>query len=116
MMKTFERQNVVLVGLLWIFLSMCVKVSVVAQQQQHDDIVVVRLSNEGDDPNGFMSTATCCNQTIANNTHRVEVEFTTSVVQNEYIVRFDKYYKSNTREKYVKAAFNQSQVNILHNC
>lgn len=109
MMKTFEQHNVVLVGLLWMFLSMCVvKVSVVAQQRYNDNTVDGAEENE---PNDFLSTTACCNQTIANSTHRVEVEFTTSVVTNEYIVRFDKYYMAQTREKYVTAALNQSQVN-----
>lgn len=70
--------------------------------------------DDENDFNDFLSNTTCCNQTIGNNTHRVEVEFTTSVVQNEYIVRFDKYYKSQTREKYVKAALNQSQVLLIY--
>lgn len=51
----------------------------------------------------------CCNQTSAT-THRVEVEFTTTVIHNEYIVRFNGYYLPRTREKYITAALNDSQV------
>ncbi|XP_059622943.1 membrane-bound transcription factor site-1 protease isoform X2 [Phlebotomus argentipes] len=42
--------------------------------------------------------------------HRVEVEFTTKIVKNEYIVAFDGYYRPSTRENYLKAALNGSRV------
>ncbi|XP_055692717.1 membrane-bound transcription factor site-1 protease isoform X1 [Lutzomyia longipalpis] len=59
----------------------------------------------------WMTTAVahdpCTNSTAP---HRVEVEFVTKIVKNEYIVAFDGYYKSATREKYIRAALNGSRV------
>ncbi|CAD7080576.1 unnamed protein product [Hermetia illucens] len=53
----------------------------------------------------------CCNETgPAANGHRVEVQFTSKVVQNEYIVAFNNYYKSTARENYLRAALNPSNV------
>ncbi|XP_065085859.1 membrane-bound transcription factor site-1 protease isoform X1 [Ochlerotatus camptorhynchus] len=42
--------------------------------------------------------------------HRIVVEFVTNVVQNEYIVQFDGYYKQAAREKYIQTALNGSKV------
>lgn len=58
----------------------------------------------------YSTTNNCCNDTTGES-YRVEVEFETTVVQKEYIVRFDGYYLSRTREKYLKAALNETQVN-----
>ncbi|XP_058460840.1 membrane-bound transcription factor site-1 protease isoform X2 [Malaya genurostris] len=41
---------------------------------------------------------------------RLVVEFSTNVVQNEYIVQFDGYYRRAAREKYIKIALNGSKV------
>ncbi|XP_055705790.1 membrane-bound transcription factor site-1 protease isoform X2 [Phlebotomus papatasi] len=49
----------------------------------------------------------CTNSTAP---HRVEVEFTTKIVKNEYIVAFDGYYRASTRENYLKAALNGSRL------
>jgi membrane-bound transcription factor site-1 protease len=43
-------------------------------------------------------------------THRVIVEFSTKIVQNEYIVTFDGYYKIAAREKFIRSALNGSKV------
>lgn len=43
--------------------------------------------------------------------HRIEVQFSTNVVQNEYIVQYDGYYRRAAREKYIQAALNGSKVN-----
>lgn len=45
----------------------------------------------------------CSNST----THRVEVQFSSKIVQNEYIVAFDDYYMQNTRKIYLTAAFSK---------
>lgn len=57
----------------------------------------------------------CCNETITNHKksgHRVEIQFTSKVVQNEYIVAFNNYYKSTARENYLKSALNNSNVSF----
>lgn len=48
----------------------------------------------------------CCNST----SHRIEVGFTTKIIQNEYIVAFNGYYKASVREDYLKSAFNGSSI------
>lgn len=40
--------------------------------------------------------------------HRVEVKFTTKIVQNEYIITFNDYYKKNLRENYLRIALNNN--------
>lgn len=55
------------------------------------------------------TSTNCCNSSSCT-THRVEVQFTTKIIQNEYIVAFDGYYKSIARENYLKAALNGSKV------
>lgn len=57
--------------------------------------------------NGPSPSIGCPNAT---SNHRVEIEFTTKIIQNEYIVTFDGYYKSTAREAYVRAALNGSKV------
>lgn len=52
------------------------------------------------------SETDCCNTT----THRIEVGFTTNVIQNEYIVAFNGYYKAAIREEYLKSALNGSSI------
>uniref|UniRef100_A0A182RQV6 Membrane-bound transcription factor site-1 protease n=1 Tax=Anopheles funestus TaxID=62324 RepID=A0A182RQV6_ANOFN len=43
-------------------------------------------------------------------THRVVIEFSTKIVQNEYIVQFNGYYKPKQRESFIQAALNGSKV------
>lgn len=52
----------------------------------------------------------CCNKSKeeANDSHRIEIKYKTTIVQNEYIVRFKKYYTSDVREEYIKDALNGS--------
>lgn len=54
--------------------------------------------------------STNCSGCSSERLHRVEVNFKTSIVKNEYIVRFDGYYPPETRENYLQAALNNSQV------
>uniref|UniRef100_A0A182N2M0 Membrane-bound transcription factor site-1 protease n=1 Tax=Anopheles dirus TaxID=7168 RepID=A0A182N2M0_9DIPT len=43
-------------------------------------------------------------------THRVVIEFSTNIVQNEYIVQFNGYYKPRQRESFIHNALNGSKV------
>uniref|UniRef100_A0A182SSI7 Membrane-bound transcription factor site-1 protease n=1 Tax=Anopheles maculatus TaxID=74869 RepID=A0A182SSI7_9DIPT len=43
-------------------------------------------------------------------THRVVIEFSTKIVQNEYIVQFNGYYKPKERESFIQSALNGSKV------
>ncbi|KAK9693480.1 Subtilase family [Popillia japonica] len=49
----------------------------------------------------------CCNLTA---TERLEVEYSSKIVENEYIVTFDGYYKAQARASYVNAALNNSGI------
>lgn len=49
-----------------------------------------------------------CNDTSP--VQMVKVKFSSQVVRNEYIVAFNDYYKTNTREKFITAALNGSDV------
>lgn len=62
--------------------------------------------------NNVNETFTKCCNTSSGPLHRVEIEFKSTVVQNEYIVKFDGYYSSQTRKKYLTAALNDSKVSI----
>lgn len=57
----------------------------------------------------------CCNSSL-NDGNRVEVQFKTTVVQNEYILKFDGYYTPQTREKFIRAALNDSEVSAVTDC
>lgn len=50
----------------------------------------------------------CCNDSMP--VQMVKVKFTSQIVRNEYIVAFNGYYKTNTREKFITAALNGSGV------
>lgn len=43
-------------------------------------------------------------------TQEVQVSFSSSIVENEYIIKFVGYYRAPTRENYIKAALNSSNV------
>lgn len=49
----------------------------------------------------------CCNLTTQ---EELEVEYSSKVVENEYIVTFDGYYKHNARANYINAALNLSGI------
>jgi hypothetical protein len=42
----------------------------------------------------------------------VVVEFTTSIVQHEYIIHFRNYYKKDTRRNFITSALNNPEVNV----
>lgn len=46
-------------------------------------------------------------------THRVVIEFSTKIVQNEYIVQFNGYYKPKERESFIQSALNGSKVRSM---
>lgn len=54
-----------------------------------------------------------CNSTNVDQTY-IEVEYSTKVVQNEYIVVFNGYYKRTSRANYIKAALSSTDVREKH--
>lgn len=67
--------------------------------EKHDDGVRSTQCHTSASP-----CASCCN------TQRVQVKFSTRIVENEYIVAFKGYYKPHTRENYIGAALNSSGI------
>lgn len=53
-------------------------------------------------------SSTSCNST--DNLQEIKVQFSSTIVKNEYIVTFKGYYKPQTRENYVTAALNSSGI------
>ncbi|XP_044021354.1 membrane-bound transcription factor site-1 protease [Aphidius gifuensis] len=53
------------------------------------------------------TTSTTCNTT---NTPNVKIEFSSTIIKNEYIVAFEDYYKSSTRKNYIEAALTSSGI------
>jgi hypothetical protein len=53
------------------------------------------------------SNSSCCGNTTDK---RVVVEFTSNVVQHEFIVQFKNYYTKDSRAKFLTAALESSQV------
>lgn len=49
----------------------------------------------------------CCNFTA---TERVDVEYSSKIIENEYIVTFNGYYKNQARHNYINTALNSSGV------
>lgn len=54
----------------------------------------------------------CCNSSL-DDLHRVEIKFKITVVENEYIARFDDYYEPQIREDCLRAALNGSKVSVV---
>lgn len=65
------------------------------------------IDKQHDSDNEIVENHGCFNRTT-----RVVVEFNSNLVPNEYIVKFDGYFKKSTREKYIFAALNNSQVSF----
>lgn len=65
--------------------------------------------NKNDDDTvveGFIESPICCNLT----TERVELNYTSKIVENEYIVMFNGYYKDQARINYINTALNASGI------
>lgn len=52
----------------------------------------------------------CCNHTEPG--HHIEVQFSSKVVQNEYIVTFTGYFNAEEREEHIKRALNGSKGSV----
>ncbi|XP_049538896.1 membrane-bound transcription factor site-1 protease isoform X2 [Anopheles darlingi] len=71
--------------------------------------------------NGSTASRPCCdsaNRTASSGnssipspqTHRVVIEFSSKIVQNEYIVQFNGYYRQRERQSFIQTALNGSKV------
>ncbi|CAG9857116.1 unnamed protein product [Phyllotreta striolata] len=58
------------------------------------------------DNDGYIESPICCNLT----TERVEVNYTSKIVENEYIVMFNGYYTDEARLNYINTALNTSGI------
>lgn len=61
---------------------------------------------ESQDDNNLESPL-CCNFTA---TERIDIEYSSKIIENEYIVTFNGYYKNQARHNYIKTALNSSGV------
>ncbi|KAB0795842.1 hypothetical protein PPYR_09903 [Photinus pyralis] len=66
-------------------------------------ILLIACDNARDN----LESPVCCNLTSSKS---VEVNYQSKIVENEYIVTFNGYYKNNARASYVNAALNSSGV------
>lgn len=58
-------------------------------------------------PDINLESPLCCNFTA---TERVNIEYTSKIIENEYIVTFNGYYKNQARHNYINTALNSSGV------
>lgn len=72
-------------------------------------LVVIFNSYNCDKTNSKLDGKCCANTTNQN----VVVEFSSNVVQHEYIVQFKNYYQSESRAKFLKAALENAGVSFL---
>lgn len=94
-MNTFQRnKHILLVVTLLVAVASKLSVCDIAETARHDD-------------EDILESPLCCNLTT---TEKVEVEYSSKVVENEYIVTFNGYYKSQARASYITAALNNSGV------
>lgn len=56
---------------------------------------------------GNLESPLCCNLTT---TEKVEIEYSSKIIENEYIVTFDGYYKNQARANYIGTALNSSGI------
>lgn len=94
-MNTFQRnKHILLVVTLLVAVASKLSICDIAETARHDD-------------EDILESPLCCNLTT---TEKVEVEYSSKVVENEYIVTFNGYYKSQARASYITAALNNSGV------
>lgn len=70
-------------------------------------ILVVIINSFNCDTDNGSGAAKCCANTTD---QRVVVEFSSNVVQHEYIVQFKNYYQTESRAKFLRAALDNSEV------
>lgn len=62
---------------------------------------------DGEELEDNLESPLCCNLTT---TEKLEIEYSSKAVENEYIVTFDGYYKNQARASYINAALNNSGI------
>lgn len=69
-------------------------------------ITTHQLNNNEIPSEDNLESPLCCNLT----TEHVELEYSSKIIENEYIVMFDGYYKSQARANYINTALNASGI------
>lgn len=74
--------------------------------------IIPQNASTNENPNNLqeqynLESPLCCNLTA---TERMDVEYTSKIVENEYIVTFNGYYKNQARANYINTALNTSGV------
>ncbi|XP_031630822.1 membrane-bound transcription factor site-1 protease isoform X2 [Contarinia nasturtii] len=71
-------------------------------------VSAVQYQGTGNVVENVDKTGCCNNSSKKSENHRIEIEYTTTVVQNEYIVRFKEYFLPEIRAQHIKNALNGS--------
>lgn len=61
---------------------------------------------DSDSSDGILESPLCCNLTV----EQVDVDYSSKIVENEYIVMFNGYYKNQARAAYILTALNGTGV------
>ncbi|CAH0547704.1 unnamed protein product [Brassicogethes aeneus] len=69
-------------------------------------ILVASDIEENVDIEDNLESPLCCNLTV----ERIEVEYSSKTIENEYIVMFNGYYKNQARVNYINTALNKSGI------
>ncbi|KAF7270742.1 hypothetical protein GWI33_016324 [Rhynchophorus ferrugineus] len=78
---------------------LCLHVYRSLSEKQNDTVIT-------DSSEGYLESPLCCNLTV----EEVEVDYSSKIVENEYIVMFDGYYKNQARAGYINTALNGTGV------
>lgn len=72
----------------------------------HHLVQLQNVDNKNGETEDIIESPLCCNLTV----EQVELEYSSKVVENEYIVMFNAYYKNKARENYINTALNASGI------
>lgn len=74
-------------------------------------LIFVIFNSFNCDTSNNESDPKCC----ANTTNQqVSVEFSSNIVQHDYIVQFKNYYQKDSRAKFLRAALDNTEVNLIN--
>lgn len=88
-----------LVRIIIINILLCLHIYHSLSEKQNDTAIT-------DSSEGYLESPLCCNLTV----EEVEVDYSSKIVENEYIVMFNGYYKNQARAGYINTALNGTGV------
>jgi membrane-bound transcription factor site-1 protease len=74
-----------------------------------------RLNSKNYNENSYTTKSPLCGISVSSNsschdTREIKITFSSSIVENEYIVKFKNYYKAYVRRHYIETALNSSGI------